>query len=76
MKWEPRPRCSKAEFESFIVANCPLHARLDPRIERDGGHRYECFDDADEAEVAFISYSVNPEDGETDIEYVIKTRKD
>jgi hypothetical protein len=64
---------TKAEFEAFIVANCPMHVRQEPRIERDGDYRYECFDDAEGNEVAFISRVLSAEDRETDIDYVIKT---
>lgn len=70
-----KPTTTKAEFEAFIVAHCPLHARLDPRIERDGGYRYECFDDYSGTEIAFISYSLSSEDGQPDIEYIIKERE-
>lgn len=64
---------TKAEFEQFIATHCPMHARNEPRKERDGEYTYECFDDADGNEVAFIMYSVSPEDGAADVEYVIKT---
>jgi len=47
---------TKNEFEAFVLANCGLTARTEPRRERDGEYLYECFDNADGDEIAFISY--------------------
>lgn len=47
---------SMNEFEAFVVANCPMHIVREPRKEMDNGYLYECFDDADGEEIAFITY--------------------
>jgi len=52
---------SKTEFEAFVKANCPSHARLEPRVERDVEYSYECFDDDDGNEIAFVSYKTGEE---------------
>lgn len=47
---------TKAEFEAFVQANASRESRLSPRKESDVNYRYECYDDADGNEVAFISW--------------------
>lgn len=47
---------SREEFEAFVADNCPMHVRDEPRIENSTEYKYECFDDHDGEEVAFISY--------------------
>lgn len=45
-----------SEFKKFIINNCPMHVRDEPRIERDGSFTHECFDDENGYEVAYISW--------------------
>lgn len=47
---------SKNEFDGFIAANCPMHVRSEPRVENETEYQYECFDNAEGEEVAFITY--------------------
>lgn len=49
---------TQADFESFIAQNCSISARTEPRKETDKGtgYLYECYDDADGNEIAFISW--------------------
>lgn len=49
---------TKSEFEAFVAANCPLGIRGEPRRERDGEYQYDCFDNADGEEIAFITYKI------------------
>lgn len=47
---------TKEAFEAFVSANCPAHVRDEPRVEMDSPYKYECFDNDDGDEVAFISW--------------------
>lgn len=46
----------KQTFDAFVIENCPLHVRDEPRVEVDGDYKYECYDNADGEEVAFIAW--------------------
>jgi hypothetical protein len=46
---------TKRQFEAAL-ARVSLSTRVEPRIELDGDCKYECFDDVDGNEVAFIAW--------------------
>lgn len=46
----------KLTFDAFVAERCTTSMIASPRIEKDGAYEYECFDDADGNEVAFISW--------------------
>lgn len=52
---------SKPEFDAFVLANVGLLGRAEPRIERDGEYKYECYDNEEGAEIAFVAYRVGEE---------------
>lgn len=52
---------TREEFEAIVAARCPLHVRQEPRIERDVEYSYECYDDEDGNEVAWIAYRTGEE---------------
>ena len=52
---------SKESFETFINENCSLSMRSEPRRERDGEYSYDCYDNADGDEIAFVSYKTGEE---------------
>lgn len=46
----------KQTFEAFVIANCSMSMRAEPRVEVDGEFKYECYDNDDGEEVAFVSW--------------------
>lgn len=51
----------KITFEKFVAERCSSLMIAEPRVEKDGEYAYDCFDDADGNEVAFISYKAGEE---------------
>lgn len=49
----------KITFDAFIAKRCSSSTIDHPRTERDGEFFYECYDDAEGAEVAFISWQAS-----------------
>jgi hypothetical protein len=55
------PTTDKNTFDAFVAARCTGSMISEPRTERDVEYSYECFDDADGNEVAFITYRAGEE---------------
>jgi len=46
----------KITFDKFVAERCTSSMIASPRIEKDGECMYECFDDPNGNEVAFIAW--------------------
>lgn len=57
---------TKEQFEAFLDrADIPMNARREPRIERDVEYTYECYDNKEGCEIAFVSHACIGRDSET-----------
>lgn len=51
----------KATFDAFVASHCTLSMIAEPRAERDTEYSYQCYDDADGNEVAFVTFHTGEE---------------